>query len=145
MALALILLAVGPINRAQYLRVWLAMLAGLPLAQFLPNMWAYIVIDLAIAAIVMVQPKAMWQRAIGLCYIAMALLTTGYMIRVLAGVYFSLSPATNSEMLHSLNDVLGWAATAVLIAWGGNGVFRSYWIGPSSGRNLQTAGQGRSR
>ena len=107
MGLALILFVIGPINRAQYLRVWLAMLAGLPLAYLFPNMWAYIAIDLSIAAIVMVQPKAPWQRAIGLCYVAMALLTTGYLIRYFAGVHLFLSPAGSPDLLQPVNDVLG--------------------------------------
>jgi hypothetical protein len=139
MAFALILFAIGPINRAQYLRVWLAMIAGLPLAYLFTSPWAYIAIDLAVAAIVMVRPKAPWQRAIGFCYVGMALLTTGYMIRQIAGVYIFSSPAVDPIVLSPFNDFLGWAATLILIAWGGNGVFRAYRYRANPSGDIQLA------
>lgn len=145
MSVALLLFLLVPQGRTQKLRVWLVMLAGLPVAHFFPNVWAYLVIDLVIAAIVMVPPKSTWQRVIGLCYVGMALLTTGYILRDIAGVYIFLSAANNPEMLRIANDFLGWLATATLLAWGGHGIFATLGIIGRDSRDLSPAKQGRVR
>ena len=145
MTLALVLGLLTPEQRGQRERVWIVMIVGLPVAHIYQRVWFYMAIDLAIAAAIMMEPKTLWQRIIGLCYIGMALLSLGYLIRL----HLFSSPAASPELLKAVNDYLGWAATLVLIMWGGNGVFGTLWEGLwhrlGGGRDLSPVEQRRVR
>ncbi|MEM6493021.1 MAG: hypothetical protein AAF650_01455 [Pseudomonadota bacterium] len=78
------------------------------------SMWLYVAIDVAAAAAIMWPPRNVWQRAIGLCFVTMILLTTGY---VLYGLQIFSSAAADPGMLQAAHTWLGWLALSLLLVW----------------------------
>lgn len=132
-------------ERMARVRVWLVMIAGAVLAHVYANVWFYLVLDIAVATIIMLPPKTMWQRAIGACYVGMILITTGYILHDLTYVHFSLSAASSPEMLKTAHDFLGWAAIALLMLWGGDALLGTYRDRVGGSSDLSPSEQGRVR
>ena len=109
---------INPAHRWSRLRVGLVMLGASFVAALFPNLWFYLAIDLAIAALILLPPRSTWQKAIAVCYLWMALLTIGF----IGTIHFSSSAVADPKMLMSAHDVFTWAATCVLFLWGADGI-----------------------
>ena len=87
-------------------------------------MAAYIVIDLTAAAIVLVRPAGLAQKAIGFCFAVMVLAHIGM---VIASVFGPANPASYDD----LNMRLGWAQFLILLLWScedaGKAIVRRLW------------------
>lgn len=145
MILTLFVCLAAPENRRERVRVWAAMMVGSLLGIFYQSVWFFLALDILVAVAIMAPPKWVWQRVIGFCYVAMVLLSTGYMLRELAVVHFSLSPTNSPDMLKSAHDFLGWAALAALLSWGAHGILGTYWARFSGAGSLAPARSGRVR
>lgn len=126
MVLALLIGVVSPTDRGARIRVWAAMMAGSLAAYIYPNLWYYVALDVSVAAIILMPPKTVWQRAIGLCFVVMILLSIGYAIRDFAALHIFLSAPNSPHMLKEAHDFLGWAALAIFSLWGGHAIFGPY-------------------
>ena len=122
---------ISPVERSHRLRVWAAMVGACVAAYAFPNVWFYLAIDIVAAAVIMTHPKTLPQRAIGLCYIGMILLTSGFILRNLFGVQIFLSAAEEPTVLKSAHDFLSWLAVAILFAWGAGNALGTYRTGAS--------------
>ena len=143
MMLGLLLALTSPEGRVARVRVWAAMMGGSLLMSFYPNIWFYLALDIVAAAVIMAPPKTVWQRGIGLCYVGMILLTCGYALGEAPALHIFLSPANSPEMLKAAHDYLGWAAVALFVLWGSDGLFGIIRDRVSPSGNLQASKSGR--
>jgi hypothetical protein len=118
---------VAPHERWNRVRVAAAMMAGSFAAMLavyaLPSdwvLWSYLAIDLGAAFIILMHPRTVWQRFIGLCYVGMAMLTLGFALTL----QFLLSAVGDPNMLKVGHDAFSWAALALLLLWGADGFLR---------------------
>lgn len=71
---------------------------------------AYIAIDLAAAALILIRPAGIAQKAIGFCFAVMVLAHIGV-------VGASLSGPVHTAIYDDLNTRLGWAQFLILLMW----------------------------
>lgn len=116
-------------------RVWLVLLAS----SLVGNLWWhpgwFMVVALLAAAVVLVPPKALGQRAIGGIFGAMALFDIGYL----------LSPQQGSEMYLAVLIALGWAQWFILLWWGLHDAWQYYFRGLRAARRVRDPALGRVR
>ena len=135
----------SPSDRACKMRVWAAMMVGSLAMGIYPNLWFYLALDVIVAVVIMMPPKTVWQRAIGLCYVAMLLLGVGYGVGEFLALQNFSSTAPNPSVLKTAHDYLGWVAVAVFFVWGGDGLLGDYRIGRGPSGGLLPVEQGRLR
>lgn len=87
-------------------------------------MTAYIALDLAAAAIVLVRPAGIAQKAIGLCFAVMVLAHVGVVFATAIG-------PISTVVYDDLNARLGWAQFLILLLWScddvGKAIVRRLW------------------
>lgn len=126
MIVALLVGIISPVDRGPRARAWAATMVGSLAAYLYPNLWYYLALDVAVAAIILLPPRTSWQRAIGFCFVVMVLLSIGYAIHDLAALHIFLSPAGSPAVLKETHDYLGWVACGLLLLWGGSAILGTY-------------------
>lgn len=105
----LAMLAIAPAMRGwQMWRTWAALAGASAAAWIVPDIVAYVIIDLIAAAIVVRHPRGLAQKAIGWLFVSMLLFEVG----------FILSPQNNPMTMWQIGVVLGWAQWGLLLSWG---------------------------
>lgn len=105
----------------QKLRVWLAMFGGSFVAWAIPELlpWIpgrhqlglYVLLDIAVAGVILAKPRGLPQKSIGALSGVMVLFGVGYLISVLQG-------GSNPGMYGDVMSALGWARWGILFSWG---------------------------
>lgn len=142
MIVALIVIALPERERATRLWVWAVMICSSFAAMIQWSLWLFVLIDIIAAVFILLPPRGVWQRAIGFCYIAMLLITTGF---VVSRLQFFSSAAPDPLLLQFAHSTLGWIALSLLLLWTGDDAARPYLDSNRDRGGLAAVDVGRSR
>jgi hypothetical protein len=103
------MLAVLPlIHGERMFRTWLAVTGAAVLGWLFPYVAAYVLIDLAAAAVVVRRPRGLPQKGICALFAVMMLIEIGYLF----------SSQLNGDILANIGVVIGWIMWLLLLSWG---------------------------
>lgn len=114
MVFALVFVALPRAERPTRLWVWAVMMISSFAALIHYSLWLFVIIDIIGAILILLPPRGVWQKAIGFCYIAMLLITTGFALSRLQ-VFSSAAP--DPHLLQFAHATIGWIALALLVLW----------------------------